>query len=559
MKKNILSAILVLVLIMVAGCEAGDKALENTGSGTDLVAKKADDIMDMGPVKGGTLKLFTTVPDTLNPVMTGNLYVKDLLSLVFEGLVKLDKSGKPIPALCKKWEVSPDGLLWTFTLQDNVKWHDGIPFTAHDVDFTISTILNPSVKSIYKDNLGNVAAFSVIDNTSFRIILKEPDSFTAERMDFPIIAKHYFSGEDILKSSRNFSPMGTGPFKFQSYEEQKIIRLQSNPLWWNGQPAGKTTPATPYLGDIEVKVYNKASEGINAFGGGEVDVATIGLNEIKKFKGRTDLMLKVYTVSSFEFVAFNTTRPGLSDKAVRQAAMLGVDRGGIINEILPGEAVVSELPVMPGNWILDQVATPSPYSREKARDTLTAAGWKSDGSVMAKSVDGTYTTLGFELLVNNDNEIRIKVADRIAEGLNAIGFKVRVRKAGWEEVLSSINSRKYDMALVGCNTKTVSDLMNLYGSNGKGSGGTASGAGNIAGYSNPIVDGYFGALMREPDLVKRKGIFKDLKSVLQTDVPYLGLYHLNQSMLFSKRLKGEISPYDGVRLNDAAKWYLPVR
>jgi peptide/nickel transport system substrate-binding protein len=110
------------------------------------------DIMDKGPVRGGNLRLFSTVPDTLNPILTKNLYVKDFSELIFESMTKLDKSQKPIPVLADKWEVSQDGLTWVFYLRNDVVWQDGTPFTAEDVEFTLKNILDPKVDTIYKKN-----------------------------------------------------------------------------------------------------------------------------------------------------------------------------------------------------------------------------------------------------------------------------------------------------------------------------------------------------------------------------------------------------------------------
>ena len=253
--RRIFIILLIIIMSMIICIEMTSCAMtgsnvndDQTGNvlGPDITVK------DTGPVKGGVIKIFSTVPDTLNPLLTQNSYVKDFTSLIFEGLVKIDRDQKVIPVLAKSWEVSDDGLIWTFYLRNNVYWHNGMPFTADDVKFTFDTIQNSSIASIYKENLKNISVYTAVDRTTFRIFLKKQNSFTADLLNFPIISRDYYLGENItnLESKNNMRPIGTGPYKYVSKKGSSII-LTANSKWWNSQGSGNgSSTQLPYISEI---------------------------------------------------------------------------------------------------------------------------------------------------------------------------------------------------------------------------------------------------------------------------------------------------------------------
>ena len=204
MKKRVLFLIITITIsIFFTSCAAlsiGDEKTEEENKYNFLNSQ--DDVIDTGPVKGGALKLYATTPDTLNPILTNNMYVREYCGFIYESLAVIDKNQKAVPVLAKSWETSYDGLTWTFHIKENIFWHDNMPFSAEDVEFTLNAIIT-SPNSSYKANVNNVTTFSAVDAKTFRIVLKNPNSFTAELMTFPILPKHYFVGQDLLTSAKN--------------------------------------------------------------------------------------------------------------------------------------------------------------------------------------------------------------------------------------------------------------------------------------------------------------------------------------------------------------------
>lgn len=512
-----------------------------------------EDVLDTGPVKGGILNLFSTAPDTLNPILTANAYVKDYSCFIFESLVKLDKNQKPVPLLAESWEASSDGIVWTFYLRDNVYWHDSIPLSAEDVEFTVSTMMNGNVNSPYRTNVKNITSFSAVDPKTFRVVLNSPNSFTPELMTFPVLPKHYFLGEDILTTPKNNRPVGTGAYKFLEYKENGFVKLKSNEKWWNRENKDENGLDFPYVEEIDIKIFSKDSSVINAFQSKQIDVIATDRTGWIGYSGRSDITLKKHVSNKFEFVAFNLSNKILREKEVRKAIAYTVDKVKLINDIMPGEAVASDLPVIPDTWMNDSNVLSYYIDVDKAKELLADNGWQDKNGVLYKRIDGVNTPLVLEMLVNSENDIRFEAAEEIKKQLMEVGITININKVKWEEEMNKINSGKFDMVFIGSTVTSVPDISFLYSSAEIGTGL------NIAGYKNENVDRYLYQILFEKDPSRKKAYFMNMKELINQDIPYLGLYFYNDAVIYNKRIRGEFNPCVWNKYDDFARWYIPIR
>jgi peptide/nickel transport system substrate-binding protein len=553
-KASFLLLVLFIMNIGLTSCDIRNSLNVGKKEGNSATTPKNEgDIMDRGPVKGGVLRLFSTMPDTLNPILTKNVYVRDLSEFVFESLVSLDRNQIPVPELADKWEVSKDGLSWTFYLKNNINWHDGMPLTAEDVEFTFETILNTKTNSVYKSNLENIAAFTAIGRNVIKVILKEPNSFTAELMTFPIISKHYFAGEDMQKTGRNMTPMGTGPYRFLSYDGKNLIKLILNEKWWKIAQSQNQDQAVPYISELDVVLYKNSKDALNAFQTNDIDVTFIDSGDFSKYQGRNDIALKKYPSNKYDFISINHSNPVLKEKSVRQAMAYAIDKVELINKVMQGEAVAVDIPVLPDTWLYNSDILYYNSSSKKAREILTEDGWKEnrDTGVYYKTLNGVYSSLTFDILVNDDNEIRIKAAEEISRQLGQAGIKLNVVKTKWDDEFKKLNTKKYDLALLGWSIPSTEDMSFAYSSLNVDT--------NVAGYKNADVDGYLKQILIESDDNRKKTLFYNMRSMINDDVPYIGLYFYYNAVLFNKRVKGDSSPYLWGKYNDFAKWYIPIQ
>jgi len=562
--------IIVILLISMSSCQKEDYILKNEKQNSVLPSLKEDGaVVDGGPVKGGTLKLFSTFPDTLDPITSKNPWLQNYFSLVFESMIKLNKNQKPIGNLADKWYTSEDGNTWTFHIRDGVVWQDGYPLTAQDVEFTIKTILERNQNTIYRFNLDNILSFTAIDRNTIEIVLKKPNAFTAELMTFPIISKRFYSkidNNDKEVFATKFPP-GTGPYSIQSYDENKCIKLTASRSWWKKKI--NENNEMPYIPDLEIKLYKNTREAFSAFQMGSVDVINVDNNSIGIYSGKSDVITKKYANGEFDFLAFNLSNNTLSDKYVRQAIASSLNKSEIVGAVLPGCAVEAGMPLIPNTWLYEMDEWVKSFSNnsqktkqsDNVRELLIENGWEEYDGKLYKRIYGALRPLKFNIIVNEDNNCRVKVAEKIAEILNNTGMDVSVHKEKWNQVLKLVNSKMYDAAILGCTVPPYPDVSYLYSApyltyQGYAASSAATAATNVSGFENEevskIIEKVFSS--NNPDTIK--GLYSNLKNVINDEVPYIGLYFYYDAVFYNKNVRGNLDPYLWDEYNNITEWYI---
>ncbi|MGI6778630.1 MAG: ABC transporter substrate-binding protein [Acetivibrionales bacterium] len=317
--KKTLTVVMTAVLlnIVLVSCQISDSYKKSEEDNYNYSIYNSYDIIDTGPVKGGVLNIYSTSYDTLDPIMTKNLYVQRFSNLIYEGLFKVNESQQAVPVLADSWEVSEDKLIYSFHIREGVRWHDGTPLTAEDVEFTFAKIQDESAESIYKSNLKNIVTFAAINRDTFRVVLKKPNSFTPELMTFPIMPRHLADNEGLVRQPEGLVPVGTGPYKVETIETEEYIKLSQNKEWWKSGENPDNSLVTPYIDNIKINLYSGSVTEIEAFQTGDTHIACVKSEDFSKYKSRPDIVLKKYPGRDFDFIAFNTSIPALSDKSVR--------------------------------------------------------------------------------------------------------------------------------------------------------------------------------------------------------------------------------------------------
>ncbi len=567
MKKTLKALLLFLIIsLILTSCTVN---LKRNISEEDAVYEDKYDVIDKGPVKGGSIRLFSTPVDTMNPLLTNNTYVQDFLGLVFEGLYTLDYSQQPIPVLAKSSSISADGLTLTIFLRENIKWHDKMPFKPEDVVFTINTLMDKNNVSVYSKNVQHIESATANGNAVI-LKLKQPYSFIKYELTFPIIPAHHFLNEKLndKKSKANMTPVGTGPYSLNTYNEKSGIKLKLNGDWWNADGAvhmeenpvienfnepinndtGKNTLRYPYLSTIEVKIINTAGGSNKAFQARDIDVLPAEYSEFRKYIGRTDINLKRFAGKNFEFLTLNLKKGPLADKRLRNALNYLIDKKQLIDTSASGIAVPAEIPVTPNSWVYKLIDFEQKNSEGKAKDLLKQSGYVLDSK---NKYVKRGSALSLKLIVNDGNSLRNNTANVIASQLGKRGVTVQVSTLPWDSYLKALKSGAYDMALSGYRVSSVPDLSFAYSTDDIQTGL------NVAGYSNTEVDGYLNQILTEYNSDTQKNLYLNLLNAVMDDRPYIGLYFINDAMMYSKNIKGAVNPYIWNKYYDITKWYLP--
>lgn len=465
----------------------------------------------------GELKLPLIEVDTLNPLFTKNRQVADTLNLIYEPLIAYDSSNKLLPKLSTEW-AQKDELTWIIKLRENVKWHSDKDFTADDVLFTINTI-SQNQESIYYQNVSNFENVEKISNNSITITLKVKDDYLPYKLIFPIIPKYYLF-EDVNNTEKFKRPVGTGAYKFVEISDDDFrTTLSYNHNWWND--------STNKLETIYLYTFASYGEAIKAFKSSEIDLISTSMSSWKKKFGVIGINSYSYENAKFETIIPNTQRTSLSESSVRRAILYAVNRNNIINEVYEGNANTKDVMVHEYSWLYDK-NTNIEYSTEKAKQLLLNAGWNQSNIGWQKNVNGKNITLKFEMLVKDNSEEYIKVAQIIKENLNEIGIPVNIKKVSLANYNTSIQQGNFDLALATIELQNEYDIIDLLKNK------------NYSKYESEQLDSSLEKLyINNISIIES---FKEMQTAYRTEVPYIGLYFKTDTLLTNKAVKGHISP-----------------
>ena len=293
---------------------------------------------DAKPEKGGTViaALNSTTIPTLNTQLTSSVPALFAADVWADGLISYDKEGKRLPRLATKWEASPDGKTYTFTLREGVKWSDGQPFTADDVVFTLNAF--GKFNTYLTKLMPLVEEASAPDAKTFVLKLKQPLTATFDLFDkevFPLMPKHIYDGKDVATHPANLAPVGLGPFKFESWQSGQSITFVRNENYWD---QGK-----PYLDAVIFALIPNPQQRLNALVGAEVDWFRPEVSQVKATQdaaesGKFKVVQIVNNAPETAVVDFNLTREPLKNIKVREALFRAIDRQRIVQDVYQGLA-----------------------------------------------------------------------------------------------------------------------------------------------------------------------------------------------------------------------------
>ena len=319
-------------------------------------------------MRGGTSQF----PPTFNPLLN------DVRVWLYDGLVRFDADVNPIPDLAESWEISEDGLVYTFKLREDVVFHDGTPLTAADVVFTAEKTLDETVNSPYRSKFvidGTPVVWEQVDDYTVTATLPKPSgSFLsktsrADEIFFAILPKHLLEGvEDMTTADFNQNPVGTGPFKFVSYETDQQLVTAANDDYYQGKPGVKEV--------VRLNFPNEQSA-LAALKSGDIDVASLReAGNVKAAEETEGLSVQRYDSNWIFAGRYNMANEVLSDKAVREAIAYAVDRDNLVKAAVSPTATVGNSPISIG-WAASPDVTVFEYDPEKAK--THSRGGRLDG------------------------------------------------------------------------------------------------------------------------------------------------------------------------------------
>lgn len=529
-----------------------------------------------GPVQGGQIILPLTTFNTLNPLKTENQYYHHLSKLIFEGLFEFNNNLNVEEQLAESYKISDDGTLLEIKLKNNVLWHDGEKLKAEDVIFTIDTIKYANSDSAYGEmfldtfgvykqaNIGRILDATALDDNNIIIRFENGISNNLELLTFPIIPKHIFTRGKTNNSDfsraleiNDYKVVGTGPYKFDSYDKMKQITLKSNENFRDGKP---------YIDEIVGKVIGTEKDIITAFETGQINLATTVDVDWEKYNQNTRIQILEYISPNYDFIGFNFSKQifsGEEGQSLRRAIAYGVNRQRIIETVYLGHGTQIDVPIHPNSWLLSEDANSFGYNLNQAKMELKKIGWEDrDGDGLLEDINGNNMTL--KILTNSYNLMRFKTAEMIKADLTSLGIIVNIEseyqkdnvdkedlEQEWKKINEQLKKGDYDIVLLGWQLSVIPELSFAFHSS-KITSNT-----NFIKYSNEDMDSILEEIFEEGNRMKKIELYEKLQKHIVTDLPYVSLFFKNKALLVDNKIIGDLNPiylnpYKGIE-----KSYIP--
>jgi len=390
----------------------------------------------------------------LNPILDqANEADQDVDRLIFSGLLKFDSSGNAQGDLAKSWSVSDDGILYNLELNDNVKWHDGKQFSADDVLFTID-LLKTGGASIPADLSKFWADVDVIKLDATHIQFKLPQAFAPfpDYLTFGVLPQHLLNNQtydQILSSTFNLQPVGTGPFMFSDIsvegDQIKGITLTANKNYYGQKP---------YIQEIVFRYYADSQSAYQAYKDGYVQGISkvtndilpdvLANNDLGVYSGRMPQLSMVFINLKDESVSF------FQEVKVRKALYLAINRQQIIDKVYNGQAIKANGVIFPGTWSYLESTPTYSYDPDQAKELLKEAGYvvTGDTNAVRKKDDNEMKFV----LSYPDDDLHKAIAEMIQKDWKALDITVTLEAVPVDVfVKEKLDSRGYQAALVDIN------------------------------------------------------------------------------------------------------------
>lgn len=479
------------------------------------------------PANGGSLHEGSIgSPLKINPLLAISDVDRDLVDLVYAGLMRADGNGGLQTELAERYELSEDGLVYTFTLKENLYWHDGKRVTAKDVVFTINKVKTPAIGSPRRANWEGVEV-RLVDDRTVEFVLQRPYAPFLENTALGILPEHIWeslTAEEFNLTDRNLSPIGAGPYKFENFKKRQNGTITSYKL----KPFKDYLPHSPYLRKITFSFFPNTNDLISAYNSGKIDAMRVGPENIDRVESVKDLsritLPKIFTVF---FNQENST--ALANDTVREALDLALNREALINAAVNGYAVPQHLPIF-----IDQVDFSATGSTTAALALLEDDGWeKGEDGLLSKTIKNNTTPLAFTLSTSNNSEL-VATAEELKRQWEDLGARVDIQLLELTDLEQTrIRPRQYEALLFGQIVGFHPDPFAFWHSSQRNDPGF-----NISLYANPSTDSIVENIRRNITPEERNEEFTNFATELMADRPAIFLYSPVEIYLIDKKIRG---------------------
>ena len=507
MKNRLLSMILSVVMTaaLVAGCAGtADIPAADDAATEDIISDAADEEESVLVYGSGDY-------DSINPIMNEHCEIKHLL---FDSLVTRDGEGNLVESLATDWSYDAETMTYNFKLAEGVKWHDGEAFTAEDVKFTIEAIKNPENGSENAPNYEEISEINVISDTEIEFVLSEPNFAFLDYMTMSIMPEHKLAGEDLWESDFFKAPIGTGPYKLDSWDVGQAIVMVKNDEYFAG---------AANIDKVIFKIVTDDSAKALQLQNGELDLAQVTPKDAVAFENSEELTVYDMTTADYRGILYNFWNEYWQENAdLIPAISYAIDRQAIVDAVMLGQGVAAYSPIQMNKYNYEDVEKYD-YDPAKAEAALEAVGCEKDA-------DGYWCRNGerisFTINATPGDQVRIDMAQIAAQQLQQIGLDVKANVPA-----DGIDWGGQECCIIGWGSPFDADdhTYKVFG--------TDHGA-NYSGYSNAKVDEYLTKARQTDVEEERAEYYKEFQIAMAEAPAYTFFCYIDAMFVADNAIKG---------------------
>ena len=553
-----------LITIFLTGLVVGILLLTDSSTGPIQV-------FESHPATGGIYRegLVGNI-QRLNPLLSWyNDVDDDVCHLIFSSLVTNDTRGNPVGDLAIDWGISIDGLNYNFAINPDAKWHDGQPVTADDVIFTYELL--KSGEGYVPDDIikfWNSVKINPVDNKTLQFVLDEAFSPFLDYLNVGILPRHIYGGmsfSEMVDSKINIQPIGSGPFRLKELVQTNGritgIKLENNAAYYGKHP---------FLDEIHFTYYSDSGLAYQAYQQGLIDgISYVSGDILTRVLADEDMNLYTARRPVLSMVFFNLDNRSvefLQSKEVRKALMTGLNREKIISQILNGQAIIANGPILYGNWAYTSEAAVPEYNTEKAIEMLIKEGFtiaSEQEHVRTKeitSVDGNVERKALSFtLIYPDDDLHKRIAESIQQDWGKINVMLNLQAVSYDNLVDHVlPDREYEAVLLDLNLSEYPDPDPYpFWDQTQISSGQ-----NYTQWNNRTISQYLETARVEIDRGERARLYKNFQILFMEELPALPLYNPVYNYPVSKKVFGVsigpiYRPCD--RFLNISEWYMVSR
>ena len=534
MKIKKLMAIILAISVLLVGCTSNDENSiidENNKNTTGTNSKY--------------INLTMVEPDTINPVLNTDKSVGYIMNLVYDGLFTIDKNYNIVPQLVSEYSTSSDGKSIKIKLKD-AKWHNGDSVTSNDVKYTIN-LIKDNTSSPYNQLIDNISSVNIVNNKEFTIYFKEQYAFSKDTLIFPIVSKKALGetkGNQILENSKNL--IGNGKYKIKSMSEREGMTLVVNKDYYEELPSS--------MRDINVATIPNEDAQVSMVLSLDSDIAKISLGDLSQFY-EDQFNTTNYEGRDYDAIIFNYDNDYIQDENFRKALAYAINRNTILSEGYISNAKLVNFPLHIKSKFYDSELKPLSYDKAKAESYLEKINPGESKDKLTESntenIDNTENTsdnkdtnkeqltnkqrkalisnLNLKIIVNKNNEERVKAASIVSDNLEAIGIQSTIEALDDSEMQSAVVLKDYDLAFVGWELSSVPDVQFII---------------NSIGFSDEKLTNYMNSLKLATSDSQIKTIYSQIQKYIRDKVAFISLVIRDDFLVTNRRLEGKSDPND---------------